>query len=263
VSVTSSSGSDGVLTVTFDRPQRRNALDRDAIAAFVSILESAATDDSLRVIHLTAVGDDFCSGSDWVSSNTDGAPRPRAASLVRRLPLGAHRVIELLTTIQLPVVATVRGNAAGFGCQMALAADFTVADETARLWEPFVQRGFTPDTGATWLLPRLVGLARARSMLMLGEAVSGEQAAEWGLIHKAVPTGELEDASSALIAKLLSSPTVALGLIKQLLISASDASLPQAMNDEAFALELAARTADFREGLAAFTQRREPNFEGK
>jgi 2-(1,2-epoxy-1,2-dihydrophenyl)acetyl-CoA isomerase len=259
----SSSTADGVLTVVFERPERRNALDRESLVNVVSILERAATDDSLRVIHLKAVGDDFCSGADWVASNTDGAPKPRTAAMVRRLPLEAHRIVELLVGVQLPVVATVRGYAAGLGCQIALAADFTVADENARFWEPFVHRGFTADSGSTWLLPRMVGIARARSMLMLGEPVSGEQAASWGLIHSAVPAADLDAAADALVARLASGPTVALGLIKRLLSSASVATLPQAMEAEAFALELAARTSDFREGLAAFAQRRDPNFEGR
>lgn len=252
----------GVLTVRLDRPEKKNALDQGAQRRLVEVLEQAALDESLRVIHLTGSGEHFCSGSDWVAANADGG-KPRPASLVRRLPLQSHRIIELLLTVQLPVVASVRGTAAGMGCQLALAADFAVAADDATFWEPFAARGFTPDTGATWLLPRLAGLARARRMLLLGEKVSGATAAEWGLIHRAVPGPDLEAAALALVEQLAAGPTVALGLTKQLLAGAADASLSRALTDESFALELAARTSDFREGLKAFSERRDPDFEGR
>lgn len=253
----------GVLTIRMDREHKRNALGQASQTCLVDVLEQAALDESLRVVHLTASGPDFCAGSDWVASNKSSDVKPRPASLVRRLPLQSHRVIELLLSIQLPVVATVRGVAAGMGCQLAFAADFAVADESATFWEPFVQRGFTPDTGSTWLLPRLAGLARARRMLLLGEKVSGAQAADWGLIHQAVPADELDGVTQELVSRLAHGPTVALGLTKQLLLRAAEAPIARALADESFALEIAARTSDFREGLAAFSSRRDPDFEGR
>ncbi|WP_019926879.1 enoyl-CoA hydratase/isomerase family protein [Nocardia sp. BMG111209] len=252
----------GVLTVRIDRPGKRNALDPDSVSQLVRLLETAALDDTLRVVHLTATGADFCAGSDWVASNADGQ-RPRPANLVRRLPFQSHRVIELLLGLPLPVVATVRGYAAGLGCQLALAADFAIADERATFWEPFVCRGFTADSGASWLLPRLIGLARARRMLLLGEKVSGATAAEWGLVHEAVPAAELDSRATDLVARLAAAPTVAVALTKQALLRSSEAPLSRALVDESFGLELAARTADFREGLAAFTERRDPGFTGR
>lgn len=253
---------DGVLSVVLDREEKRNALDQAAQVALVRVLEEAALDETLRAIHLIGAGAHFCAGSDWVAANR-GDTRPRPGSLVRRLPLQSHRIIELLLTVQLPVVATVRGSAAGLGCQLALAADFVVADEEAAFWEPFVHRGFTPDTGSTWLLPRLVGLARARRMLLLGERISGAQAAEWGLIHAAVPADRVDDEAAALLDRLAHGPTVALGLTKQLLAGSADVPLARALDDEAHGLELAARTADFKEGLKAFAERRDPRFEGR
>lgn len=254
---------DGVLTVRIDREHKRNALDQASTVRLVRLLEAASLDESLRAVHLTAAGADFCSGSDWVSSNTDKAQRPRPAGLVRRLQLQSHRLIELVLTIQLPVVATVRGHAAGLGCQLALAADFTVADEDATFWEPFIRRGFTPDTGASWLLPRLAGLARARRMLLLGEKVSGARAAEWGLIHEAVPAADLDATATALVESLAEGPTVALGLTKLSILRSAEVPFARALVDESFGLELASRTADFREGLAAFTARRPPDFTGR
>lgn len=256
-------GDDGVLRITLDRPAQRNSLTVPAVRAIVEALERAATDDSLRAILLDASGPDFCAGADLVASNPEGGERPRVGSLQRRTALQAHRLVDLLTSIQLPVVCAVRGWAAGLGCQLALAADFTVAAEDATFWQPFVARGFTPDSGATWLLPRLVGVARARRLLLLGERVSGAQAAEWGMIHVAVPDASVPDAAAELLARLAQGPTLAIGLAKRCLRSSLETGLLEAMEREAFALELSSRSADFREGLAAFQERREPTYRGR
>jgi 2-(1,2-epoxy-1,2-dihydrophenyl)acetyl-CoA isomerase len=175
----------------------------------------------------------------------------------------AHRLIPLVLSVQVPVVCAVRGWAAGIGFQLALAADFTIATEDARFWEPFGERGFTPDSGATWLLPRRVGDVRARELLMLGRALDGREAQEWGAIHRAIPGDELDGAVDELVGQLASGPTVALGFTKWLLHEGASATLAQQLANEAFALELSSRSEDFREGLAAFKERRPPRFEGR
>jgi 2-(1,2-epoxy-1,2-dihydrophenyl)acetyl-CoA isomerase len=253
---------DGLLSVRFDRPERKNALDVATIRLVIEALEAAGTDDALRVVLLSGSGSDFCSGADWVSTNRAGGERPRTGSIQRRLPLQAHRLIALLMEIQLPVVCAVRGWAAGLGFQMALAADFTIASEHACFWEPFLERGFSPDTGSTWLLPRLVGVARAKELLLLGRKLSGREAAEWGLIMQAVPNEALDDATQGLVDRLSDAPTVAFGLAKRGLHRALETGLIEAMETEATALELTSRSADFKEGLAAFSERRPPNFQG-
>ncbi|MDT5250402.1 MAG: 2-(1,2-epoxy,2-dihydrophenyl)acetyl-CoA isomerase [Mycobacterium sp.] len=251
-----------ILRITLDRPAWRNSLNHTMIDQFVEVLTEAATDDGLRALHVKGAGDDFCTGADLVASNS-GTERPRTGDLVRRIPLTAHRVVELLHTIALPVVCTVRGWAVGLGCNLALAADFTVADTDAVFWEPFLTRGFSPDSGSTWLLPRLVGLARARRMLLLGEQVSGTDAADWGLIHHAAASAELDAVTEDLLVRLAQGPTVALGLAKQAINSAQHAPLDQAMKQELFNLELSCRTTDFKEGLAALRDRRPPTFNGR
>lgn len=258
----------GILEVVLDRPHARNALNPTMTGDLVRILTDAASDDDLRAVHLRGEGENFCAGADWIGTNSrarnePNAQRPRAANLVRRVPHEAHRIIELVHTIALPVVCSVRGWAVGLGCNLALAADFTIADDDAVFWEPFLSRGFSPDSGATWLLPRLVGLARARRMLLLGEKIGGSEAADWGLIHHSVPTAELDRTTDELLARLAAGPTVAIGLAKQAIAQNQHATLDQAMTRELYSLELACRTGDFKEGLAAFRQRRTPEFEGR
>jgi 2-(1,2-epoxy-1,2-dihydrophenyl)acetyl-CoA isomerase len=254
---------DGVLRIIFDRPSHKNSLTPVSVRAIVEALEEAAADDSLRAILIGSSGPDFCAGADIVASNPEGGERPRVGNLQRRTAVQAHRLIEMITSIQLPVVCAVRGWAAGLGCQLALAADFTVAAETATFWEPFVARGFTPDSGATWLLPRLVGVARAKELLLLGEKVNGARAAEWGMIHRCVPDDEVAGYAEALVLRLAQGATVAIGLAKSCIHGSLEMPMTEAMAKEALALELSSRCSDFREGLAAFQDRRDPVYRGR
>jgi 2-(1,2-epoxy-1,2-dihydrophenyl)acetyl-CoA isomerase len=251
-----------VLELEIDRPAKRNALTDQIVQAMIAALSSAGPDESVRVVVLKGAGEHFCAGFDIVGRNA-GEARPRVGSIQRRLPTEAHRLIELLARTQTPIVCQVQGWAAGIGLHLVLASDFALVDEAARLWEPYSQRGFTPDTGATWLLPRRIGDVRAREMLVLGRAVSGSEAASWGMVHRAVPAAALADQVRALADQLAAAPTVTTGLTKWLLYAGATAPLPEHMQNEALAMELSSRSEDFREGLSAFAEKRAPRFTGR
>jgi 2-(1,2-epoxy-1,2-dihydrophenyl)acetyl-CoA isomerase len=252
-----------VLRLTLDRPAKRNALDDVMTAGLIDAIDAAGRDEAVRAIVLAGAGDHFCGGADIVARNAGSGPRPRVGSIQRRVPSLAHRLIPLMLSVQTPVICRVQGWAAGIGFHVALAADFTVAATDARFWEPFTERGFTPDSGGSWLLPRLVGLARARELLLLGRALDGSEAAEWGVVHRSVPPVDLDAEVQALTDRLASGPTVALGLTKWLLRAGQSETLDEQLHNEALALELSSRSEDFREGLAAFKDKRSPKFGGR
>jgi 2-(1,2-epoxy-1,2-dihydrophenyl)acetyl-CoA isomerase len=255
----------GVLTLRLSRPEKRNAIDEETMLALIAAIEGVRTDDGVRVLLLEGEGEHFCGGADIIARNADSGSdqKPRVGSIQRRLPGQAHRLIPLLASIQIPVVCKVQGWAAGIGFQLALVADLTIAADDARFWEPFTERGFTPDSGATWMLPRRVGETRARELLLLGRALSGTEAAEWGAVYRSVPLVDLDRAVGELVDQLASGPTIALGLTKWLLNAGAAADLDAQLANEAFALELSSRTDDFREGMAAFREKRPPRFEGR
>jgi 2-(1,2-epoxy-1,2-dihydrophenyl)acetyl-CoA isomerase len=255
----------GVLRLTIDRPEKRNALDDTVLDALVDVFETVGRDDDVRVILLAGAGEHFCSGADIVARNAAGPDdrKPRPGSIQRRLPVQTNRLVALVPSVQVPVVCAVRGIAAGVGFHLALLADFTVAAHSARFVEPFMSRGFTPDSGGTWLLPRRVGHTRAMELLVLGRELSGAEAAEWELVHATVADDELDAAAEHLVARLAAMPTVAVGLTKWLVHTGGGLDLERHLANEAFAMELSSRTQDFREGLAAFREKRDPKFEGR
>lgn len=254
---------DGLLQLTLARPEKRNAIDDVMMYALIDVIDGAGRDEAVRAILLSGEGDHFCAGADIVARNTAGGQKPRAGSIQRRLPSQAHRLIPVMLNVQTPLICKVHGWAAGIGLAFALAADVTVATDDARFWTPFAERGFTPDSGLTWLLPRRVGEVRARQMLMLSRVVSGAEAQDWGLIHAAVPAEQLDAATDEVVQALASGPTVALGLSKWLMHTGREATLDTQLRNEAFAMELSSRSEDFREGFAAFREKRSPGFSGR
>lgn len=253
-----------LLRIRVDKPAKRNAFDDAMVAALTEIVEAAGNDETVRAVLLMAAGEHFCSGFDIVARNSAGEGRkPRAGSIQRRLPVQAHRLIPVLLETQVPIVAAVRGWAAGIGLALTLAADVAVVSDTATFWAPYASRGFTPDGGVSWLLPRRIGEVRARRMLLLSERVDGATAADWGMVDRCVSDDLLDQESERVALALAGSATVAVGLTKWLMHAGRSASLDAQLRDEAFAMELSSRSEDFREGVAAFAQKRLAVFTGR
>ena len=251
-----------ILRLRLDRPDRRNALTDPIVYALIDLVDAAASDEGVRVVHLTGSGDDFCSGFD-LGERTPGPERPRVGSIHRRMQAHVNRLIPALLSTQTPIVCTARGWVIGLGLDLALASDFTIVAGDARLWAPFTTFGFTPDSGATWLVPRLVGVARARRMLLLGEKLTGADAADWGLVHQAVPADQLDAAGEELLTRLAAGPTVALGLTKLVMHRGLTTDIDRHLADEAWAMEMSSRSEDFKEYGQAAREKRDPDFEGR
>lgn len=251
-----------VLRIRLDRPDRRNAITDPIVYALVDTIDAAASDESVRVIHLSASGDHFCSGFD-LGERTPGPEKPRVGSIHRRMNAQVNRLIPAMLSNQTPIVCTARGWIIGLGLDLLLACDFAVVADDARLWAPFTTFGFTPDSGASWLIPRLAGVARAKDMLVLGTKVPGMDAASWGLVHQSVPSAELDAAGEELIARLAAAPTVAVGLTKLLIHRGLTVDLDRHLVDEAWAMEVSGRSDDFKEFGRASADRRDPDFRGR
>ena len=252
-----------ILRVTLDSAGRRNAVRDDDLRAFSAALTAANSDERVRAILIAGANGDFCSGFDVVDRNSGGGERPRVGAIARRLPALAHGLIPQLVSVQVPVVTAVHGYAVGLGLQLIACSDFVVVSEDAVLWEPFAQRGMSSDAGASWLLPRIVGPVRARELLLLGRRLSGVEAVEWGLAYASLPDSDVDAEADRLAAELASGPTVALGLMKKLVNESHERGLVDHLAQEAYGMELSSRSPDFREGLTAFIQKRDPDFTGK
>ncbi|HKA29688.1 MAG TPA: enoyl-CoA hydratase/isomerase family protein [Candidatus Binatia bacterium] len=250
-----------VLRVRLDRPDRRNALTDEMVYALIEVIETAGSDETVRVLALSGTGEHFCSGFDL--GERGGGDKPRVGATQRRMRWQVNRLIPTMLETQTPIVAAARGWVIGLGLHLLLASDFAVVADDARVRAPFAAMGFTPDSGGSWLLPRLAGVARAKEMLMLGREVSGAEAAAWGMVHRAVPAADVDEAAGALVDELASAATVAVGLSKLLIHRGLGADLERHLTDEALAIELASRSEDFHEYGRARRDRRDPEFEGR
>lgn len=245
-----------VATVTLDRPDTLNALSFALLdelrAALPRALERGA-----RCLLLTGEGRGFSSGADL--SGSGGLPDDAGAALEAYY----NPLVEELFALPIPFVAAVNGPAAGAGASLALCADIVVAARSAYFLQAFVNIGLIPDAGATWLLPRLVGRARALEMMMLGERIPADKALEWGLIARVADDEFLAEEAVALATRLAQGPTLAYGLIRRLARESGHLPLADALAAERIAQREAGRTDDFRQAVVAFLQKRQPRFEGK
>jgi len=246
----------GVVTISINRPTRKNAVTTAGWGVLLDVLRGVNPLHD-RVVVITGEGSDFCAGNDLGTDKTDP----------ERQPLNDMRVVgEAVLALHkqpLPTVARVDGVAVGAGMNLALACDFVVSSDRARFSEIFVKRGLSIDCGGSWILPRLVGLRRAKQLTMLGHIINAQTAYEFGLLYKLVPADELDLVVDALVRELCSGPPIALALSKSLLSNSFDVTLPQALEDEGRAQAINAATADAREAARAFLEKRDPKFQGR
>ena len=256
---------DGIATVTLADPGTLNAAGLDMVEELIAAFRELAGDPGVRAVILTGEGRGFCSGANLSDPRTlqgvlgGGAEKPDLG-----LALESHYrpFVELLRASPAPVVAAVNGPCAGIGMAFALACDLVVAGEGARFILAFRRIGLVPDGGLTWLLPRIIGKARALEMMLLGEDVPAATALTWGMVNRVVPDDRLMEEARALAGKLASGPR-SLGLMRSLLWDSLDNSLGDQLEAERRAQTEAGRTADFAEGVRAFSEKRPARFTGK
>ncbi len=254
----------GLVTITFNRPERKNALSADNWNDLDRVLTEITFDPRDRALLVTGAGGNFSSGADL-----GGGGEPGISGLTGReqqAPLHEMRWIgELLNRLHRlpkPTIAAVDGIAAGVGLGVALACDLIVASDRARFCEIFVRRGLALDGGTSWTLPHHVGLRRAKQLAYFGDMLDAQQALEWGLVNEVVPADELPTLARQWGQRLAGGPTTALGLIKRMLEEGTSNTFEQAVEGEARAQQIIVGTSDLTEGLTAFIERREPKFTG-
>ncbi|MBM3660157.1 MAG: hypothetical protein FJW95_11760 [Actinobacteria bacterium] len=257
-------GADHIGRITLDRPEARNALTIEMRDGIVDAVRDARRNDDVRAVLITGEGDAFCSGMDLSASTVVKAAEPgyRTRSTAEALRVGVQSYIRELWELDKPTVACVNGAAVGPGAHLALACDFVLVHPGTRFMWTFAKWGLVVDAGGAYLLPRLVGLPRAKAMVMLGEGAKGQEAVDLGLAYKCVEADELAPTAEALAQRLAAGPTRSLGLSKRLLNDSFETDLTRSLDLEGAYQSLAATSEDLREGMAAFTEKRDPNFTG-
>jgi len=246
-----------VALMCFNRPQALNAIDPSMARAFLSIVRELAADPSVRAVIMRGAGKGFVAGGDLAVLGAD--PRRGSAELIGPL----HEAVRVLDTMDAPVIAQVHGVVAGAGLSLMLQADFVLAAAGTRFNFAYANIGASCDVGASWSLPRRVGLTRALEIALLSDTYDADAAARMGLVNRVVPAAELEAEALALAHRLASGPTLALGHLRRLMRSSKDRNLAGQLDAEAAAFHACAATDDFRVGIEAFQGKRVPSFIGR
>jgi 2-(1,2-epoxy-1,2-dihydrophenyl)acetyl-CoA isomerase len=249
-----------VARLTFNRPDRLNSFNTAMHAEVRDALGRVASSDA-RVLVITGAGRGFCAGQDL--GDRAVAPGGTAVDLGESVEKNYKPLVLALRSLQMPIIAAVNGVAAGAGANIALACDLVIAARSANFVQPFSKLGLVPDSGGTWFLPRLVGHARAMGLALLGDKLSAEQAAQWGLIWRCVEDAELSTVVDGLATQLAAAPTRGLARTKQALYEGWGRTLEQQLDIERDYQRELGYSADYAEGVAAFTQKRPPQFTGR
>ncbi|MET9761455.1 enoyl-CoA hydratase-related protein [Streptomyces sp. NPDC006372] len=252
---------DDVLSITLNRPETLNALTPGGREEIIRLLSEASGTAAVRAVVITGTGRGFCAGADLRGTGTTGERAP--GDVARTLRTGAQRLISAVLDCEKPVLAAVNGTAAGLGAHLAFACDLVLAARSARFIEVFVRRGLVPDGGGAYLLPRLIGPQRAKELMFFGDALTAADAERLGLVNRVVPDAELEKTATEWATRLATGPTRALALTKQLVNASLDTDRATAFAAEAAAQEINMTTADAREGVRSFVERRGAQFRGR
>lgn len=251
----------GVMTLTLNRPDRLNSFNDAMHQQLSECLKQAERDETIRCLLITGAGRGFCAGQDLNDRNVDpSGPAPDLGMSVERF---YNPLVRRLAALPKPVICAVNGVAAGAGATLALGCDIVLAARSAKFLMAFSKLGLVPDCGGSWILPRVTTRARAMGLMLLGDSLSAEQAAQWGMIWQLVDDAELKDTSLTLARHLASQPTYGLGLIKKALQLAETNSLDDQLDVERDFQRLAGRSDDYREGVSAFLGKHPPQFSGK
>jgi len=249
-----------VAWLTLNRPEARNAINEKMREELLAVLNDARTNTDVRALVLTGSGKGFCTGAD-LSRQGAGPTGPGAAREMMRTR--SQRLIRAIWELEKPVIAAVNGVAAGLGAHVAFACDLIIAAAEARFIEVFVRRGLAVDGGGAYLLPRLIGLAKAKELVFFGDDLSADEALRIGLINKVAPAAELVQTAREWAERLAQGPTFAIGMSKRLLNRSLESDLETALDEEALAQSLVTQSEDTQEGLKAFMERRSPVFTGR
>jgi enoyl-CoA hydratase/carnithine racemase len=254
--------SDGVVTVTLNRPEKKNAINGRMWRELIDVFDEVADTASDRVLVLTGAGDGFCSGADLTDTDNADELQGGVGSSLRRMRVVGRAALRLHELPQ-PTIAAVNGVAAGAGCNLALGCDLVVASDHARFSEIFSKRGLNVDFGGSWLLPRLVGLHKAKELVFLAEILDAAEAERVGIVNRVVPHDTLEKAVAELAGRLAALPPIQLAISKRLLNQSLSVSMAEALEFEDVAQTMNFSSRDTGEAIAAFVQKRDPKFTGE
>ena len=247
-----------IATIEFNRPDKLNSFSKTMHNEFYAVLKRITLIDDLRCVLLTGAGRGFCAGQDLGERTTD-----KPMDLGDTLENGFNANLRVLKSIRTPIVCAVNGVAAGAGANIALNCDIVVATESAKFIQSFSQVGLIPDCNGTWILPKLIGLARAKAITMLAEPVTATQACEWGMIYASYADETYFDDVKNLVNKIANRPTLAMSNIKEMMDLSYQSTYDQQLDNERDVQRLMGLTHDFKEGVDAFKEKRKPEFKGK